>query len=338
MLLAFQMKPLPLQDTFQWNVSLVESTSQRSMEPSAQVARPSTSAPNPPIQPKHPVTTTPEVRVREAQAQLLNPVVAERQPHHLEAPTVMERHSVQTMTRSSLAQQQAVVVQNMAAVTDMSPVHEAEPLERSSQSLAQSVAEEKRAYPVNRGEGEALPQPDPAGTAGASITETREVMTAQPADASVIASSPPASVAPAIEAPRDIQRSQVAALPKESITPPASTELPQALTMAVQQAPAARADYGWLIESLGNRLTELKRYPAGARSNGLEGKVLLRAVIQADGNVTDISVQKSSGHEELDAAAMQTIRDASPLHLRHELGRAQIAITVPLVYKLATHR
>lgn len=103
----------------------------------------------------------------------------------------------------------------------------------------------------------------------------------------------------------------------------------------VPQAPAGRADYGWLIESVSKRLAELKRYPAMARSNGLEGKVLLRAVIRADGQLAEVVVQKSSGHEELDTAAMETIREASPLHLRHELGRTQIAITVPLVYSLA---
>jgi protein TonB len=67
----------------------------------------------------------------------------------------------------------------------------------------------------------------------------------------------------------------------------------------------------------------------------LEGKVLLRAVIRADGLLVEVSVQRSSGHEELDEAAMETVRAASPLHLRHELGRAQVAVTVPLVYKLA---
>lgn len=102
----------------------------------------------------------------------------------------------------------------------------------------------------------------------------------------------------------------------------------------MQQLPT-RAVYGWLIESLSARLAELKSYPTAARTSGLEGKVLLRAVIRADGYLAEVSVQKSSGHEELDVATMQTMRDASPMHLRHALGRAQIALTIPLVYKLA---
>jgi protein TonB len=128
---------------------------------------------------------------------------------------------------------------------------------------------------------------------------------------------------------------QTAAIPKESGISQAPSEPPQPIVGTVRPTPAGRPDYGWLIESVSKRLAELKRYPATARSNGLEGKVLLRAVIRADGQLADVTVQKSSGYEELDMAAMETIREASPLQMRHELGRAQIAITVPLVYSLA---
>jgi protein TonB len=121
---------------------------------------------------------------------------------------------------------------------------------------------------------------------------------------------------------------------KESIALETPLEPAQPVTEVVQHAPATRANYDWLIESLSARLAELKHYPTAARSSGLEGKVLLRAVIRSDGHLAEVSVQKSSGHEELDAAAMQTMREASPMQLRHTLGRAQIAITVPLVYKL----
>lgn len=45
------------------------------------------------------------------------------------------------------------------------------------------------------------------------------------------------------------------------------------------------------------------RYPARARRMGLEGCVVLRLRISADGTVTRVEVASSSGHEELDRAA-----------------------------------
>lgn len=134
------------------------------------------------------------------------------------------------------------------------------------------------------------------------------------------------------EVPSSVQTADVS---KESGISHTAPEPPQAATGTVRSAPTGRPDYGWLIESVSKRLAELKRYPVTARSNGLEGKVVLRVVIRADGQLAEVMVQKSSGYEELDMAAMETLREASPLRLRHELGRAQIAITVPLVYSLA---
>jgi protein TonB len=89
-----------------------------------------------------------------------------------------------------------------------------------------------------------------------------------------------------------------------------------------------------LIESIAARLAEVKKYPATARVHGSEGKVILRAVIRSDGQLEDVKVQKSSGYEELDRAALDALREACPIPMRYELGRPDIV--VPVVYAL-TH-
>ena len=333
-LLASQVKPLARQEPFHWNVSLVEPPQEQSVETSAQAGRPLTPALEPQVHPIQPVTTTPPVVLQEVQTRQPNPVVTVEQRQPFEAPEVVERPLVQTMTQPSLVQQQPVVFQNMPAVNEVRPVHEAEPVERSLESVAPSLAAEKRAVPVNLGDREPIRHSPPAATVDALIARTQASVLTEPAGATVIPPVSPEKAAPVIEAARDTQSPQMAVRSGKSIIPPTSAEPAQPMTRAAQRAPATRADYGWLIESLGARLAELKRYPEAARSNGMEGKVLLRAVIRADGHLAEVSVQKSSGNEELDAAAMQTMRDASPLQLRHELGRTQIAITVPLVYKL----
>jgi len=96
-----------------------------------------------------------------------------------------------------------------------------------------------------------------------------------------------------------------------------------------------RADNACLAESLGQRINELTRYPGSARLNGSEGKVVLRVVLRADGHLADVTVPRSSGHEVLDRAAMETIRLACPIHMKQALSAAEVAVYVPIVYSLA---
>lgn len=273
-LLISQIKPLPLRDAFQWNVSLIESTLKRSAEPRAEAAQLSPPVSQPKVRPMRPAFVTSRSEVQP------NPFAKEAQQQPRETPNVTELPPIQAMEQPSTVQQQAQVV-----------------------------------VPMVEMEKSIVPQPYASNVLGSSPSDEK--------------------VEQVIEAPDANHLPQVATVSQEPRTSSQSAEPAQPVTKMVQQPTVARADYGWLIESLGTRLAELKRYPATARNNGLEGKVLLRAVIRADGQLTEVSVQKSSGHEELDAAAMQTMRDASPLKLYQELGRAQIAITVPLVYTLA---
>lgn len=119
-----------------------------------------------------------------------------------------------------------------------------------------------------------------------------------------------------------------------SSAPPAHPPV-QAAAAAPSARQASTADYGWLAESLGRRIAALTRYPDAARLNGWEGKVVLRAVIQADGQLTDVKVHKSSGYEALDRAALETIRLACPLPMTHQLGTSEVAVNVPIVYSLS---
>lgn len=99
--------------------------------------------------------------------------------------------------------------------------------------------------------------------------------------------------------------------------------------------PPAKADNRWLAESLWRRVAELKRYPSTSRMNGEEGKVILKAVIRSDGQLATVSVQKSSGYSALDEAAMEAVRLACPIHMRQAIGKPQIVVSLPIVYRLA---
>lgn len=109
--------------------------------------------------------------------------------------------------------------------------------------------------------------------------------------------------------------------------------------MAVREFPArpmtaTKADYGWLAEALWSRVEQLKRYPHLARMNRWEGRVVLRVVIQEDGHLLDLAVAESSGHSVLDQDALEILKLASPLTLKHPLGKPQVVVQVPISYRL----
>lgn len=300
-LLLSPMRPLPLQETFQWNVSLVSALQEQSAEPRSQPEEPLRSASQPQVRPKEHMVAASKTALQNIQDRQPSPVV-----QSMSDPAVVQQH------------QKAVAQVEATPVKEVARIQEAQQVKTEPHPITQSVVSEAS----SRHTDVAAPVSHSVEAVGtASAVETKEPAdTGSMAETVTAASATEKAVPMTAEPGADSQRLQMTALP-------GSSEVPQART--------ARLDYGWLIESLGTRLAELKRYPAMARNNGLEGKVLLRAMIRADGQLTEVSVQKSSGHEELDAAAMQTMRDASPLKLYQELGRAQIAITVPLVYTLA---
>ncbi len=104
--------------------------------------------------------------------------------------------------------------------------------------------------------------------------------------------------------------------------------------LLVRSGPATKPDFGWLAEALWNRVEQLKRYPHIARMNRWEGKVVLRGVIKADGQVVDLEIAESSGYSVLDRDALEIMKQASPLKLKHPLGQPQVVVQVPISYKL----
>ena len=179
--------------------------------------------------------------------------------------------------------------------------------------------EERPIEPVEQQVVEA-PQTRPEPVAAAKVPEVEQppVETPmQPSAPEVVASSSP-EPAPA-----------VASIPNSS-----PAEAPTQVAPAAPAQPEARVDHRWLAESLWRRVAELKRYPASARLNGQEGKVILKAIIRSDGHLAQVSVQKSSGHHILDSAAMEAVKLACPLHMKHAISKPEIVVSLPIVYSL----
>jgi protein TonB len=121
--------------------------------------------------------------------------------------------------------------------------------------------------------------------------------------------------------------------PETSVSAASSSPQVAALVPSGANRPA-RTDYGWLSEVVLRRVEELKRYPAEARVDRAEGKVVVKAVINEDGSVDDVEVFQSSGSMTLDTAAVDLMRRAAPFALPHSLGKPRVTIKIPMNYRL----
>ncbi len=114
-----------------------------------------------------------------------------------------------------------------------------------------------------------------------------------------------------------------------TLTPYASTD----------QRNPARTDYGWLAALMAQWIADLnKRYPAMLRTEGMQGKVTLTAMLHDNGRLSDVRVVKSSGHAALDQVAVEDVTNGSPITLSHPLDRAQMPVRFSISYDLKTVR
>lgn len=209
----------------------------------------------------------------------------------------------------------------------------------SPQPLAQQTTpsfSERTVTPVVT-EPPAPPPPQPAAhttqpaepirheTVAPMVAEATSIV--KPAEASVAVSAESAAQTAPSSAPSAILEQTA-----QSDQAPAPTQM-AAISSAPTNAPATR-DYGWLSEAILRRVEELKRYPASARVDHAEGKVVVKAVIDEDGGIGEVEVFQSSGHPSLDKAAVETMREAAPFHLPRPLGQPRMTIKIPMSYRL----
>ncbi|MBW9335051.1 energy transducer TonB [Herbaspirillum sp. RU 5E] len=116
---------------------------------------------------------------------------------------------------------------------------------------------------------------------------------------------------------------------------PAAAPTAEAAAAAVAVTPATPMSRPPVITSGVQYLTAPQPvYPAAARRRGDEGEVLLRVLINAQGGVEQIALERSSGIASLDQAAREAVQRAR-FQPYAEQGRAQPAyVVVPIKFQL----
>jgi protein TonB len=293
-LFAAQVRPIIQEEPFKWEVALVEAVKTDSASEESQ-----------PVVPE--VKPQPRVAPRPAE------------PTETATYTVAPRQSVQMVHPQIQASKP--VEQREEPVPPVKPLEE-RPIEPVEQQVVEA--------PQTR------PEPVAAAKVPEAIQANEPVIAQQPTlSPSKAVEQPPVETPMQPSAPEVVASSSPEPAPAVASIPNSSpAEAPTQVAPAAPAQPEARVDHRWLAESLWRRVAELKRYPASARLNGQEGKVILKAIIRSDGHLAQVSVQKSSGHHILDSAAMEAVKLACPLHMKHAISKPEIVVSLPIVYSL----
>ncbi len=315
-----QVRLAPQPEPFKWNVALVSPAQPVEPAPSAPLPAPPSAVPS--------MTSPPPADVQQAapaqSGQSAMPLMQQTAPpisERIAAPVVTEppaptppHPTAPSQSAVQAAQPVAVPVPKAAVpppvVPESAPVAALPPAEPiGHEAAAPTVADPP--HPSA--------QHEPQAVETTSIEKPAAARTAVPAES--VAPATPSSVPPAILE----QTAQSDAAPGPTQT--------AAISPAASNAPTKR-DYGWLSETILRRVEELKRYPASARLDRAEGKVIVKAVIHADGSLGEVEVLRSSGYTSLDRAALELMQQAAPFQLPHPLGKSRITIQIPLSYRL----
>ncbi|MGE0645473.1 MAG: energy transducer TonB [Nitrospira sp.] len=81
-----------------------------------------------------------------------------------------------------------------------------------------------------------------------------------------------------------------------------------------------------------------KRYPALLRTEGVQGKVTLAAVLHEDGTLSNVRIVKSSGYATLDQVAVEDVQNGPSINLVRPLDRTQMPVKFSIRYDLKRAR
>ncbi len=156
----------------------------------------------------------------------------------------------------------------------------------------------------------------------------RPITSSQPEEIAALPEREPTKV-PKPEPPAPREPSPVLAESKPTPAPVQAVSTPA----MVSSRTSAGADVDRLPDPIGTNPAPI--YPDIARQNGWQGRVVLRVLVTAEGRVGAISVHKTSGHAELDLAALDVVRRDWRFHpgLRGGIPFAS-EIGVPVEFKL----
>ena len=94
------------------------------------------------------------------------------------------------------------------------------------------------------------------------------------------------------------------------------------------------ADYFALVSA---HLNRRKQYPVEARKARQQGVVTVRFTVDRNGNVSNTSIKRGSGHDLLDRATLDLLLRVAPLpRMPASMQRESVTLSLPIDYSLRT--
>ena len=256
------------------------------------------------------------------QAAKVQPVVRPVQPIREVQPVqhiqpIQESMPVQTAQAIQQVTQQPVETVTRSVQEAVSPTSEV------VQTVVESTAIVEESAPVVQqfSAPQAMASAEPVSRQTEPVTQV----------AAVVSDTPAVESAPApVEARQQIQQ---AVVQRES----QSVQHRVVQQRAVQGRPEAQADFGWLGQAVWSSVEQRKRYPAEAKRNHWEGRVILRLTIEQRGaavHLLDLVLEESSGHSILDRHTLDMVRNAFPLQVQHQLAQSKVHLNLPFSYRM----
>ncbi|MBK9308565.1 MAG: TonB family protein [Nitrospira sp.] len=235
---------------------------------------------------------------------------------------------------------------DVAMMTPLSTSGQSDP---TAQPTTPGASEIRRPLPATKRVPPAAPPIEPGVGTPAAATPTMsslESFQEQPLHQESTPSGPAPILSPPLSPDRLPEHLPAAVSEQEPPTRNAVTTPVDALTdsslaplTAPNQLASAKADYGWLAVLMAQWIADLnKRYPAMLRTEGIQGKVTLTAILHENGLLSDVRVVKSSGHAALDQVAVEDVTNGPPITLSRPLDRAQMPVKFSINYDLKTAR
>jgi periplasmic protein TonB len=141
---------------------------------------------------------------------------------------------------------------------------------------------------------------------------------------------------PIVRKPPPIQQQAPDFAPVQTYTPPPPTTSTSSAAASESTAKAAPAESTYTEANFrANYLHNPKpEYPALARSRSWTGKVLLRVQVTAEGECGSVSVHQSSGHEVLDDAALDAVKQWRFVPAKRGETPVASSVIVPINFNL----
>ena len=111
-----------------------------------------------------------------------------------------------------------------------------------------------------------------------------------------------------------------------------------ALVAACQTTPSGPLHAGGFLDADGGRIVLTTNrcftYPPAAAAEGRQGTTRVRLAFDAQGQMTEPAIAQSSGHADIDQAALAFVRCAKPSADARELRRGAYSVDVPVTFFL----